>query len=174
MQIAKKNRERETSENIKKKEMGRSKSEARCKKHPNHKQTPGVCSSCLRERLSQLSSSKNTITTSCSSSTSCSSASSYYSSPSYYSSGSVSSSSCSSPDHYPSSSSFRISFGLFGRSRSSAFVARYRVGDDGVAGGRMKKGGFWSKLLRTSGKRREGGFSYCNTSNEMDANRICV
>lgn len=161
--------------------MGRSKSEARCKKHPNNTQSPGVCSFCLRERLSRLSSSRSTIAASCSSSTSCSSSPSYYSSPSCYSSGSGSSSSpssCSSPAHHLSSSNnFRVPFGLFGRSLSAAFVARYRTRDGEAVGEGMKKGGFWSKLLRTGGKGRKEGFVHSNiATNEMaaSANMVCI
>ena len=62
-----------------------------CKKHPNHRQSPGVCSLCLRHKLSQLSSAsmrKTTLISSCRSSSTSSSLSSYCSS---------SSSSCASP-----------------------------------------------------------------------------
>ncbi|KAK8528213.1 hypothetical protein V6N12_074748 [Hibiscus sabdariffa] len=64
---------------------GRPKAVEGCKRHPKHKQSPGVCSLCLAEKLSQLSfdsiSRRPTITTTttCSSS---SSLSSYYSSSS--------------------------------------------------------------------------------------------
>ncbi|KAM7253338.1 hypothetical protein ACFE04_025956 [Oxalis oulophora] len=55
---------------------------ANCKRHPKHKQSPGVCSLCLREKLSHLQSSSTSrslsIQDSCCSTTS--SLSSYYSS----------------------------------------------------------------------------------------------
>ncbi|XP_010534087.1 PREDICTED: uncharacterized protein LOC104809723 [Tarenaya hassleriana] len=70
-----------------------------CKKHPKHRQSPGVCSLCLNEKLSKLSldyydytsSSRDPETvSSCSSSVSSSSGSSYHSSVS----------SCLSPLHH--------------------------------------------------------------------------
>lgn len=138
-------------------QMGWSKSEGRCKKHPKHTQSPGVCSSCLRERLSQLSSSNNTLSGSCSSS-----------SPS--SSSSASASSESSPPHPLYLSSVlpvSASGGLFGRSRSMAVVAGGNGngnGKGGVVGNRKKRGGFWSKLLGVSNRRRkEEGLSHSKT-----------
>ena len=133
-------------------QMGWSQSEGRCKKHPKHTQSPGVCSSCLRERLSQLSSSNNTLSGSCSSS-----------SPS--SSSSASASSESSPPHplYLSSLPVTASGGLFGKSRSMAVVAGGN-GKGGVVGNRKKRGGFWSKLLGASNRRRkEEGLSHSKT-----------
>ncbi|KAF9612048.1 hypothetical protein IFM89_037967 [Coptis chinensis] len=134
--------------------MGWSETDIRCKKHPKQRQSPGVCSACLRERLAQLTSRNNKITTasSCSSSLS----SSAYSS--------VSSSYISSPVHYRvGSTSMKgpISFlikdddGLV-RSKSMAFIARTRV-DDMVVERRnkKKKSSFWSRLIHgTSGKRK--------------------
>ncbi|KAL2498870.1 putative ovule protein [Abeliophyllum distichum] len=124
-----------------------------CKKHPNHKQQPGVCSCCLRERLSKLSGlTKNIYSTS----------SSHSASPVVYYS-SASSSTYTSPirraghnriasDIMDYSLSFTngINNGLK-KSRSIAIVARHRVED---AVNRKKKGGFWSKLLlRSTGKK---------------------
>ncbi|MQM15454.1 hypothetical protein Taro_048400 [Colocasia esculenta] len=40
--------------------MGWSEMEGRCRKHPKHRQSKGVCPSCLREKLSQLSASSST------------------------------------------------------------------------------------------------------------------
>ncbi|GMJ02498.1 hypothetical protein HRI_003919000 [Hibiscus trionum] len=64
----------------------RSKPNEGCKKHPKHKQSPGVCSLCLAEKLSQLSTHSSTLSYSFSSSSSspsssCSSRSSCSSSP---------------------------------------------------------------------------------------------
>ncbi|KAB2076407.1 hypothetical protein ERO13_A06G033600v2 [Gossypium hirsutum] len=72
----------------------RSKAIEGCKKHPKHKQSPGVCSLCLQQKLSQLSfeysvprcripvTVDSSICSSSSSSSSSSSLSSYYSSAS--------------------------------------------------------------------------------------------
>nr|DAD41038.1 TPA_asm: hypothetical protein HUJ06_015361 [Nelumbo nucifera] len=127
--------------------MGWSEAGVRCRKHPNHRQSPGVCSSCLSERLSQLFSTAPRSTTAASSCFS-----SLSSSP--YSSGS---SSCSSPIPQRNGSELkgRICFVVSGndglvRSRSMAFVTRNRIAEatDG-----KKKGGFWSRFLRSTGKR---------------------
>ena len=134
----------------------------KCKKHPKHQQSPGVCSLCLKERLTQLSNSsssrKNSTTTgsSCCSSTS-SSLSSYYSSSS--------ASSCSSPTMHryrfekEAGKSASISFLLNGKnvltkSRSLAFIPRMKSGVDND-NDKKKKGGFWSNLLRPRSKRKE-------------------
>ncbi|KAF8099531.1 hypothetical protein N665_0242s0015 [Sinapis alba] len=71
-----------------------------CKKHTKHRQSPGICSLCLTERLSKVSLeyyryTKNAAQTA---SSYCSSTSSSTSVSSYYSSSSVSS--CSSPLQY--------------------------------------------------------------------------
>ncbi|XP_039071245.1 uncharacterized protein LOC120218353 [Hibiscus syriacus] len=64
-----------------------------CRKHPKHRQSPGVCSLCLKEKLSRLSTSSSsrctTIASSSSSSlssycSSCSASSSYASSPMHH------------------------------------------------------------------------------------------
>ncbi|KAH7567716.1 hypothetical protein ACOSP7_010189 [Xanthoceras sorbifolium] len=140
------------------------KPDIRCKKHPKHRQSPGVCSLCLREKLSQLSTS-NSRTTNISARTgsSCSSSPS-----SYYSSSSVSS--CSSPMHgyrFTTSDQGKISLSLllFGaknnvltKSRSLAFVPTNR-GKEGDDDKKLKKVGFFSKLLlrpRTNKKIEEG------------------
>lgn len=134
--------------------MGWSESKQGCRKHPNEKQLPGVCSSCLRERLSQLqpSSNKKTIGSvggySCSSSPSYSPASSsIYVSPVYRrhhhhrrlseKMGSI-------------SFTLNVSQGLK-KSKSIAFVTRTRAEE--VAASAKKKGGFWSKLLKSTRKR---------------------
>ncbi|KAA8538121.1 hypothetical protein F0562_027729 [Nyssa sinensis] len=137
--------------------MGRSKPDGRCKKHPKHLQSPGVCSVCLGERLSQLSasSSRTTTTTMVTSSNSASSLSSLSSLSSHYSPSELS------PVRHRyrnasaakgSSMSFLKISGknVLTKSRSMAFVTRLREGKlkDG-----KKKGGFWSKLLRPRSER---------------------
>uniref|UniRef100_A0A1D1YZ96 Piezo-type mechanosensitive ion channel component 2 n=1 Tax=Anthurium amnicola TaxID=1678845 RepID=A0A1D1YZ96_9ARAE len=66
--------------------MGWSEMEGRCRRHPKHRQSKGVCPSCLRERLSQISTSSTNTSSSLSSPTSSydsiSSSSSYLGSPS--------------------------------------------------------------------------------------------
>ncbi|KAK3230945.1 hypothetical protein Dsin_002826 [Dipteronia sinensis] len=142
------------------------KPDLRCKKHPKHHQSPGVCSVCLREKLSQLSSCSSSSSSSRATifaATSCSSSSA----SSYYSSSCSSVSSSSSPVHFTTTSNHRrkgknsLSLLLFGgknknnvltKSRSMAFVPRNT--DD-------KKVGFFSKLLlirpRTNNKKIEDG-----------------
>ncbi|KAK7282832.1 hypothetical protein RIF29_11915 [Crotalaria pallida] len=162
----------------------------RCKKHPKHNQSPGVCSLCLKDKLSQLSSKKRR-TTSASVGSSCDSSSASSSLASYYSSSCASS--CASPiHHHPftfkgkgSSSSSSVSIfmlsssskhGLF-KSRSMAVFPR-RLRKDGGEGGvdddhnnnnnnkksaNNKKEGFWFKLLHPKSKR---------SIKEKDTNKI--
>ncbi|KAL7175999.1 hypothetical protein ACSBR2_029553 [Camellia fascicularis] len=142
---------------LKNDQISRSKTDVLCKKHPNHWQSPGVCSFCLRERLSQLSSSSS-CTNTINIASSCSSYSSL--SSSHYTS------SESSPVHHLYSvvsepkGSTTMSFlrsvkNVLTKSKSMAFVARAQGGD--VRYGK-KKGGFWSKLFfpRRSKKINEG------------------
>ncbi|XP_016509004.1 uncharacterized protein LOC107826524 [Nicotiana tabacum] len=126
--------------------MGFTEPEMICKKHPNHKQQPGVCSSCLRERLNKLSTSTTTIM------------------PLSLALSSTSSSTFDSPrsgGHRRITSDVVGSFsfvsiigagagagGGLKKSRSIAFVAR-----SGGLNGQKKKEGFWSKLIRSRGKR---------------------
>ncbi|KAG8499314.1 hypothetical protein CXB51_005876 [Gossypium anomalum] len=123
------------------------------KKPPKHRQSPGVCSLCLREKLSQLSASSSSGSTT----TITTIASSCSSSLSSYSSSSSSASSYSSPMHrYPFPTEGKDSFSLFfsgknilTKSRSVAFSSRlisYRTG-------------FFSKLLLPRNtKRKEESF----------------
>ncbi|KAM0950498.1 putative protein OCTOPUS [Dioscorea sansibarensis] len=122
--------------------------EGRCKRHPKHKQSRGVCPYCLRDRLSHLSassSSSNTILTSSSSSSAYSSdddseLSSYAPSP-------------------PREDLRRLR--LMGKSLSMAFETRgdheERSCKDDMKKKKKKKkkGGFWSKLLIGNSKRKE-------------------
>ncbi|TKY56283.1 hypothetical protein E2542_SST20726 [Spatholobus suberectus] len=136
--------------------IGRVRRNGHCKKHPKHRQSPGVCSLCLREKLTQLSSSNSrTITSSII--TACSSSSSSLSSlsSSYYSSASASS--CASPMHC---------FCFTSEGKSSSSVSIFLLSDNrGIMNGRFKSGadhghdksahksGFWFKLLHPKSKR---------------------
>jgi hypothetical protein len=158
--------------------MGRSKADLKCKKHPKHRQSPGVCSICLTEKLSQLSSRKNSETTARSSccSSSASSLSSCYSSSS-------ASSSCSSPlrrfrftkEGKTSSISFLLNGkSVLTKSRSLAFVSRMKNNgddnddDDDYKKKKKKKVGFWSKLLHPRSSKRMGEtLMHSRTTREM-------
>ncbi|CAJ2667889.1 unnamed protein product [Trifolium pratense] len=134
-------------------------SRVRCKEHPNDKQLPGVCSSCLRDKLSQLYT-KNPIE------------SLYYCSPSSPATpqaiddGSTNHGSSRSrrfrrnASHATGSASCMISFNHalnLKKSKSLAAVSRNRVRDrDVVGGGRgRKKDGFWSMVLKLRRKDTE-------------------
>ncbi|KAJ4967521.1 hypothetical protein NE237_019370 [Protea cynaroides] len=142
--------------------MGWVEAEMRCKKHPKHRQTPGVCSYCLREKLIKLSSANNNNGTETEEEGS-SYSSSLSSSP--YSSGATSS--YSSPLHDRFDSLDRISGpGLFMKSRSMvAFVPRMRrrTQVEATDGNGKKKVGFWSKLLRSTGKSTKKMLSHSKT-----------
>lgn len=146
-----------------------SESQFRCRKHQNRKQPEeGVCPFCLRERLSQLSSSTSrrisVVAPSCSSSLS----------PGFYSSTTAASSKDTSPrlrgQHHRNVSDVMmgsLSSGLGGvggssrlkKSRSMAFAPR-----NFVAEVKSKKRGFWSKLLHFEGKK--GNFMHSKTVKE--------
>lgn len=141
--------------------IGRIKPKGRCKKHPKHNQSPGVCSLCLTEKLIQLSSfSKQrkflVLANDHSSNSSSSCSSSYVSS---LSSSSVSSRA--SPLHC-------FCFNSNGKSTSlSIFLVRgqneiiknksfgRRKCEDAVGHGN-KTCGFWFKLFHVKRKRIEG------------------
>ncbi|KAK4276839.1 hypothetical protein QN277_014944 [Acacia crassicarpa] len=111
--------------------------DGRCKKHSKHKQSPGVCSLCLREKLARVSLptsltvfSYSPASTSCVSSLSCSS----------------SASSCSSPLHH-------VSFTTEAKSSNSSSVSSmfFLNGKHGLIKSRStRKGGFWSRLLNST------------------------
>ena len=120
-----------------------------CKKHPSHKQSNGVCPSCLREKLSQLSASSSSATTTNHS------RSSTYSSLSPCSDDSNLSSPGSPLHKMAKTRSFsflpkRSSRPVMEKSRSLAFVVEEK---------KKKKKGFWSKLF--SGKRKEEDIRCC-------------
>ncbi|OMO96474.1 hypothetical protein CCACVL1_04952 [Corchorus capsularis] len=154
-----------------------------CRRHPKHRQSPGVCSLCLGEKLSQLSAHSNysRSSTTTGASSDCSSSASSFSS--YYSS---SDASYSSPMHryrFTSegrSSSFSLLLlsgkNMLTKSRSVAFAApRMRSkldGDDHHK--KNKKDGFLSKLLhpkaKGSNKRKEqepSGLVHSRTMREV-------
>ncbi|XP_045823777.1 uncharacterized protein LOC123916369 [Trifolium pratense] len=127
----------------------------RCKKHPKHVQSPGVCSLCLKDKLYQLSTSSSSSfqkTNSASGSSSCSSVSSYDSSSSV--------SSCSSPPMHDDRSFstkgktiflFQKHNGLV-KSKSMTVVPRKRK-DSEKNDYSSKKSGFWFKLFHPKSKK---------------------
>ncbi|XP_058218358.1 uncharacterized protein LOC131329280 [Rhododendron vialii] len=143
-----------------------SNSQTRCKRHPKHQQSPGVCSICLGERLSQIStsssSSRRAVEPYCSSSSSLSS----------LSSSSHCSSSELSPVHHRVRSGAGVKWSknnymvMFGKSRSMAFVG------EGIKN-KSSSTGFWSKLLRPRSHKKNhvdggfvGGFGHSRTMRE--------
>ncbi|KAJ4953588.1 hypothetical protein NE237_030420 [Protea cynaroides] len=135
--------------------MGWSEAEMSCRKHPGHRRTPGVCSYCLRERLIKLSVTNYNGKVTEEEGLSCSS--SLSSSP--YSSGATSSDS--SPLHEG-----RVSGSLFLKSRSvmaSGTKTRSRTRVAVEAMDEKKKLGFWSKLLRSTGKKTKKMLTHSGT-----------
>ncbi|XP_031257506.1 uncharacterized protein LOC116144798 [Pistacia vera] len=152
--------------------IGKSKSDIiRCKKHPKHRQSPGVCSLCLREKLSKLStSSSSRVYSSTMESSSSSSLSSYYSSSE--------ASSCASPMHrYRFTTEGKNNISLFSlsfvskngltKSRSLAFFPRTRGKEGDDHDNKKKKGGFLSKLLRPRSKKIEAGLMHSRSTIEI-------
>ncbi|KAF5468131.1 hypothetical protein F2P56_012308 [Juglans regia] len=135
----------------------------KCKKHPKHQQSPGVCSLCLSERLSQISSSSSYGSRRSTSAAAMAASSSPSSLSSYYSSSSASS--CSSPvhryEHFTKEGKISsVSFLLNGKdvllkSRSVAFFPRMKSGQDHNDTKKKGGAGFWSKLIRPRTKRME-------------------
>lgn len=134
-----------------------------CKKHPKHKQNPGVCSVCLSEKLSLLSktSRSNTtthVTSSCSSSSSLSSLSS-----------SSDVSSCSSPNT-----------NVLMKSRSLALIMRRKEGgiiledNNSIGKKKKKKEGFLSKLLNPKRNRKDEGLTHSRTMRERVITRFRI
>ncbi|KZV53797.1 hypothetical protein F511_00063 [Dorcoceras hygrometricum] len=129
--------------NFNDKKPGNFKANAPCKNHPKHRQSPGVCSICLRERLSQLpkivKSSK--VGVSSSTSSSCSD---------------LSSSSCSSPvvNYTCRVEYLEAGKSILQKSRSMACVLHIRGKELDDNNGKKSdvKRGFWSKLLPRRGK----------------------
>ncbi|TKY47678.1 hypothetical protein E2542_SST29738 [Spatholobus suberectus] len=125
----------------------------RCKEHPNDKRQPGVCSSCLREKLSQLYHTNPIIDPHCFSPSS-------PSSPQPFSSATGSSSSGGSSSHrrrFRRNASHAAEYAnpcMLGlnlkKSKSVAFASRNRIRERDVGG--RKKDGFWSKVLKLKRK----------------------
>ncbi|TMW98269.1 hypothetical protein EJD97_004276 [Solanum chilense] len=146
------------------KSKSKSKSIIFCKKHPKHKQNPGVCSVCLSEKLSLLSktstSNTTTLTSSCSSSSS-SSLSSLSSSSDV--------SSCSSPNT-----------NVLMKSRSLALIMRRKEGgiilEDNSIGKKKKKKkeGFLSKLLNPKRNRKDEVLTHSRTMRERVITRFRI
>lgn len=145
--------------------------EARCKKHPSHRQSKGVCPSCLRERLAHLSAASSSATTTTNGSSS--SRTSVYLSDSNNSNGSPG---ASSPPVGARVSRVKMAALLGARpeepltkSRSLAFVITAAGGGEGVkvkkqegktgGGGdalvsSKTKGSFWTRLMPGKASRR--------------------
>ncbi|CAI9753251.1 unnamed protein product [Fraxinus pennsylvanica] len=144
---------------------GKTEANAPCKKHPKHRQSPGVCSICLREKLSQLStnsSSHSKVLSSLSSS---------------YLSSLSSSSNISSYSSPVNGSSFRMASVARGsmsslkstgkdvlkKSRSMAFFLQRQKDVDNNG---KSKSGFWWKLLHPRNK----GLTHSRTVRERVIN----
>ncbi|KAL8256639.1 hypothetical protein R6Q59_031706 [Mikania micrantha] len=124
--------------NIKNKRLTSSSSTTKCPKHPKQQQSPGICSSCLRERLLRISRSSSRVIT-------CASSSSGSASVSSISSVSSSSSSCAlSITASPLHDHNRRKHLSFMKSKSMAFASERIMEGDG-----KKRGGFWSKLMHS-------------------------
>ncbi|KAI3685289.1 hypothetical protein L6452_34530 [Arctium lappa] len=153
-----------------------------CKKHPKHRQSPGICSLCLRERLSKISSSSSRAVTnvSSSSSSSISSVSSVYSSNN---SSNASSYTASPMQNYRNRR--KINNDLEGKgylyflkkntkgtvlkkSRSMAFVSDQKnvMQDQEI----NEKVGFWSKLMGS--KRCSSRMMHSRTTRETFLSRV--
>ncbi|CAK9163574.1 unnamed protein product [Ilex paraguariensis] len=142
----------------------------KCKKHPNHQQSPGVCSMCLREKLSRLPGTSTTTTyavaaASSSSLSSLSSSNSYsYTSP-VHRNGRVDLEAKGSVNFLKSGKN------LLAKSRSMAFVPRRREVETIMDHGKKKKG-FWSKLIRPGKKRMDKGLRNSRTMIERVSTRV--
>ncbi|WOK97643.1 hypothetical protein Cni_G06351 [Canna indica] len=121
--------------------------EGRCRKHPEHRQSKGVCPFCLRDRLSQLSASSSATTTLANSSATSASSN-------------LSSAATSPRGHAPHNTSRLLKpGGALKKSRSLAFVIGRpkdkKKAEEEEKKRRKKKGGFWSKLVMGSERRKE-------------------
>ncbi|CAA3000607.1 Hypothetical predicted protein [Olea europaea subsp. europaea] len=143
---------------------GKNKANVPCKKHPKHHQSPGVCSICLREKLSKLSTSSSSrskvssLSSSYLSSLSSSSNISSYSSP-------VNGSSFRAASVVRGSMSSLKSTGkeMLKKSRSMAFVFQRQKDIDNNG---KNKSGFWSKLFHPRSK----GLTHSRTARERVIN----
>ncbi|MFS7941305.1 putative protein OCTOPUS [Helianthus anomalus] len=121
----------------------RKSSSRKCKKHPKHQQSPGICSLCLRERLLKISRSSSRVII-CASSTTCSSSSSISSISSVSSSSSGALSYTASPMHGRRNGHISFLRSKLKKSKSMAFASERIMDDD-----ERKKAGFWSKLMHS-------------------------
>lgn len=142
---------------------------ARCKKHPKHQQSPGVCSLCLREKLERLAQKLSTYSGSPLLLRRITSPSTTSSLSSYDSSSSGSSLSSPAPGYEQKGP---ISWFLSGdnnvltksRSLVNYFPRRMRRKEGSEE---KKKSRFWSKLLRPRSKRREESLVHSRTVREI-------
>lgn len=147
--------------NFNDKKPGNFKANAPCKKHPKHRQSPGVCSICLRERLSKLpnvatSSSSSKVGLSSSPSSSCSDLSSSNASPC---SSQVVSYTCR-VEYLEAGKSMKVfknvGQDVLKKSRSMVYVLQRRKEEGSMDDNNGKnidgKRGFWSKFLPGRGK----------------------
>lgn len=123
-----------------------------CNKHPDHRQQPGVCSCCLREKLNHLSlfsdPSRNKIRTLVAVSSLSNSASSGSMSP-------VRQRHHSHRRHASTGGSLGFiitNTGGLKKSRSIAFIATNSLAEHDDSKHHGKGGGFWKKLMRSTGK----------------------
>ena len=121
-----------------------------CEEHPYDKQSPGVCSSCLREKLSQLYNTNPIIDPRCFSSPSSPSSphQSFFSSK-HGSSGHRRPRFRRNASQAAESASCMLSLNLK-KSKSLAFASRNRERDVMMSG--RKKDGFWTKVLKLKRK----------------------
>ncbi|XP_047326620.1 uncharacterized protein LOC124930307 [Impatiens glandulifera] len=136
--------------------------EVRCRNHPTHRQSPGVCSLCLREKLHQIYTTTTTSRVKTAPVESSSSSSSSLSSLS---------SSCSSMDASPihqlyHDHSHKRSF-MMEKSRSMAAVVTRD--DHGMVFWKKRSSGFWSNLVGTRSRSKrinENGLMHAKSARE--------
>ncbi|KAI3806734.1 hypothetical protein L1987_22648 [Smallanthus sonchifolius] len=154
-----------------------------CKKHPKHRQSPGICSLCLRERLSKILSSSSSsravtnVSSSSSSSSSISSVSSAYSSQNSSNASSYTASPLRSYrnrrkiDNLEGKGYFSFlrknTNGVLMKSRTMAFVSDQR---NVVQDHEKKKFGFLSKLMGS--KRSSSRMMLSRTTRETFLSRV--
>ncbi|KAI3513700.1 hypothetical protein L1887_21039 [Cichorium endivia] len=153
-------------------------SAASCKKHPKHRQSPGICSLCLRERLSKISTPSSSAVTNVSSSSSSSSMSSVSSVYSSHNSSNASSYTASPMQSYRNRRKIdtfegkgylyllrKNTNGVLKKSRSVAFVSD----QTNLTQDHEKKVGFWSKLMGS--KRSSSRMMHSRTTRETFLSR---
>ncbi|PKU62677.1 vitellogenin-A2 [Dendrobium catenatum] len=142
--------------------MGRPEKEGRCKKHPIHKNSNGVCPYCLRDKLANISGSSSSSTNNAGSSSSSASSTAYSSYDS-----DVSSSVASPPKQYEERNKKRIFQLLKGRKRTLKSSLSFslskeveKVSEKGKEEKRKSKNGagkLWAKLVMAGkGKKNQG------------------